>query len=332
MAKIIAIGNALVDIMTLLDNDVTISELGIPKGSMQLVNANTSEEIQKKTKNLKKTLACGGSAANTIRSLARLKVDTCFIGKVGDDEYGRFYTTDMQNSGTETQIIISKEPTGKAIAFISPDTQRTFATFLGAAGELSEEDITPQIFDKFDIFYVEGYLVQNQKFIEKAISTAKNCGLTIVLDLASFNIVENNLDFLKHISKQYVDIIFSNEEEVRVFSSNNDPYLGLKYLSEFCDIAIVKVGKNGSYVKKDDFEFHEPALCYEAIDSTGAGDFFAAGFLYGYINNLPLEISVKLATILAGNVMEFIGPNLDENRWKLAISQINQIVSLAPKK
>lgn len=332
MSKVIAIGNALVDVMTLLDSDLTLSELSIPKGSMQLVDLKTSEEIQNKTKNLKKSLACGGSAANTIRALACLKADSCFIGKVGNDEYGQFYISDMQNSGAKTNIVYCKEPTGKAVALISPDAQRTFATFLGAAGELTENDINPEIFYGYNIFYVEGYLVYNHNFIEKAIRTAKEAGLTIALDLASYNVVEDNLDFLKEISKKYVDIIFSNEEESKAFSGFDDPYQGLKYISDFCKIAIVKVGKNGSYIKKGDFECHEPALNYEALDSTGAGDFFAAGFLYGLINGYPLEISMKFATILAGNVMEFIGPKLDEKRWNLVVSQINQISSLVPKR
>lgn len=308
-------GNALVDIMMQIDNDLLLSELSLPKGSMQLVGSITSQNILEKTKNLSQTLACGGSAANTIRVLARIGAETSFFGKVGKDEYGDFYISDMINSGVETHIIQSETPTGKAIALVSPDANRTFATHLGAACELLPEDITPNIYSGASIFYIEGYLVQNHELIEKSLKTAYDCDLITVLDLASFNVVEENLDFLQKLATNYVDIIFANEEESFAFTGEKDTKKALEIISSYCDIAILKLGGKGSLVKSGNFIHFEPAIKINAIDSTGAGDFYAAGFLFAYTKKYTLDICANLGTLLAGHVMEFIGPRLDEQTW-----------------
>ena len=314
MLKIISVGNALVDVITMIDNELTLQKLLLRKGSMQLVNEDISAKIRKETENFRQILACGGSAANTIRALARINVETCFIGKVGKDEYGTFYASDMKNAGVETHFMLSETPTGRAIALILPDAERTFATFLGAGGELLPEEIKAEIFIGYDIFHVEGYLVYNQELIEKAVKTAKKCGLKISLDMASFNVVEDNLEFLKYLAKNYVDIIFANEEEAKAFTGK-EPREALDVIAEMCEIAVVKIGDKGSFVKTNDFIHYEPALNINPLDSTGAGDFYAAGFLYGLIHNMDLSKCAKIGTLLAGNVMEFEGPRLDEKRW-----------------
>ena len=316
MMKIIAMGSALVDIMTMLDSDLALEKLNLPKGSMQLIDAETSKKIQKETKKFKQTIECGGSAANTIRALARLNVKTSYLGKTGEDDLGNFYISNLKECGVCPTIIKSKTPTGVAFAFVSKDSERTFATYLGAASELKPEDIMDSIFDGFDILHIEGYLVFNHDLIRKAIVTAKNKGLKISLDMASYNVVADNLEFLKDLIKNYVDIVFANEEEAKAFTGEQ-PKEALYTISEFCDIAVVKVGEHGSYVKNGDYIHHEKSLKINPVDSTGAGDYFAAGFLYGIVRGFSLDKCAKIGTILAGNVMEFVGPILDEDRWTL---------------
>ncbi len=314
MTKIIAMGNALVDVMTMLNDDQVLDTLGLPKGSMQLVDLETSNKVQEITDNLPKSLASGGSAANTIRSLARLGISTGYLGKIGRDKMGEFFTQDMKNTGVNTRLIKSDTPTGLAVALVSKDSERTFATCLGAAAELTPDEITESIFEGYDILHVEGYLIFNNELIEKAMQTAKNCGLTISLDLASYNVVELNLEFLKYLTEKYVDIVFANEEEAKAFTGH-EPQRALEMISGICDIAIVKVGEEGSYIKKGKEVHKAGVIKVKPIDSTGAGDNYAAGFLYGMVNNWSLDRCAKAGAILAGNVIEVIGATMDENRW-----------------
>ncbi len=324
MAKIIAMGNALVDIMTMLDDDQVLNNLNLPKGSMQLVDAETSKKVQEFTEHLSKSLASGGSAANSIRSLATLGTKTGYLGKIGRDKMGEFFAKDMINTGVTPKLIKTDTPTGIAVALVSKDSERTFATYLGAAAELTPEDITPEIFEGFDILHVEGYLIFNNELIEKTMQTAKECGLTVSLDMASYNIVDANLEFLKYLTEKYVDILFANEEEAKSFTGK-EPEEALEMISKICNIAIVKVGKNGSYVKKGDFKHEEGVIKVKPIDSTGAGDNYAAGFLYGITNNWDLAKCAKAGAILAGNVIEVIGTTMDEKRWENIKQEIAKI-------
>ena len=324
MAKIIAMGNALVDIMTMLNDDQVLDNLNLPKGSMQLVDLETSVKVQEFTGDLSKSLASGGSAANTIRSMAVLGAQTGYLGKIGRDEMGKFFAQDMLKTGVTPKLIETDTPTGIAVALVSKDSERTFATHLGAAAELTPEDITSEIFDGFDILHVEGYLIFNNELIEKAMQTAKECGLTVSLDLASYNVVEANLEFLKYLVDKYVDILFANEEEAKAFTGK-EPEEALEMISKVCDIAIVKVGEDGSFIKKGVFKHEEGVIKVKPIDSTGAGDNYAAGFLYGIMNNWDLAKCAKAGAILAGNVIEVIGATMDEKRWERIKTEIKKL-------
>lgn len=199
MAKVIGLGNALVDIMTMIDSDKVLEKLNLPKGSMQLVDSELSEKIQLETKKFPRSMASGGSAANTIRSLANMGIETGFVGKIGPDELGDFFASDMKRTGVIPRLIKSETASGRAVALVSKDSERTFATYLGAAAELLAEDINATMFVDYDILHVEGYLIINHELIEKAMSLAKENGLKVSLDLASYNVVEDNLEFLRYL-------------------------------------------------------------------------------------------------------------------------------------
>jgi sugar/nucleoside kinase (ribokinase family) len=321
--KILGLGNALVDIMTKLQNDNLLKQLNLPKGSMQLVDSDTSVDILNKTKELTQTLTSGGSAANTIHGLAILGVDTGFIGKVGDDSMGDVFSSDMKKSGIKPQLLKSKTPTGKAIALVSPDSERTFATYLGAAVELTAQDITENMFDGYQYFHIEGYLVQNHELIEESIKMAKQKGLKISLDLASYNVVEDNLDFLNRVVQQYVDIVFANEEEAKAFTGK-EPEEALDIISGMCDIAIVKIGKDGSLIKTNGITFKSGVVDAKRVDTTGAGDLYAAGFLYGLINNKTMKECGYIGALLAGKVIETMGAKITEDNWKIIKADLDK--------
>ncbi|MCF6170214.1 MAG: adenosine kinase [Bacteroidales bacterium] len=315
MTKVLGIGNALVDALIKLENDSFFEELGFPKGSMQLVDETTSAMIQEKSRHLEKEMASGGSAANTIHGLARLGVETAFIGTIGEDEIGRFFKDDLEKSKIKPLLNISKTPSGLANAMISKDGERTFGTFLGAAIELSAGDLKTGHFKGFSILHVEGYLVQNHELLETILRLASQSGLKISLDLASFNVVEDNLDFLKAMVSKYVDIIFANEEEAEAFTGQQ-PGDALKTLAKQTETAVVKIGSKGSMILSGNQQTNVGIVPTRVVDTTGAGDLYAAGFLFGLINNWDMEKAGLLGAKLASKVIEDYGAKISEAGWK----------------
>jgi sugar/nucleoside kinase (ribokinase family) len=314
MKKILGIGNALVDIMTQLDNDVLLTKFGLPKGSMQLVDKDKSGHVNLNTSHLKKDITSGGSAANTINGLANLGSACGYIGKVGNDDFGDFFENDLINNHIYSLLFKSDTQTGIAMALVSPDSERTFATYLGAAVELSANDLSENEFDGYDILHIEGYLVFNNVLLEKAMKLAKNAGLKISLDLASYNVVEANLEFLKKMAIEYVDIIFANEEEAKAFTGK-EPEAALDEMAALCEIAVVKIGAYGSLIKKDGVSYKVGVIPVTPKDTTGAGDLYASGFLYGLTKNLPIHKCGEIGSILSGKVIEVMGAKMPAETW-----------------
>ncbi|MDO9581213.1 MAG: adenosine kinase [Bacteroidales bacterium] len=315
MKKILGIGNALVDVMTLINEDSILEKFSLPKGSMQLVDNEMSEIVKSGTKHLNNSLASGGSAANTIHGLAMLGVKTGFIGSIGKDEMGDFFENDMKNAGIKTLLSRRNSVTGTAVALISPDSERTFATHLGAAVELEASDLNPDDFDGYDILYLEGYLIVNKLLVDTACRIAKEKGMKIALDLASYNVVEELLADFKETVENYVDIVFSNEEEAKSFTGL-EPVKALDHIAKICDVAVVKVGSDGSWVKGGEEVIKIGTERVTLKDTTGAGDLYASGFLYGYANGLSLDKCGQLGSLMAGKVIEIVGARMEESRFK----------------
>lgn len=321
--NILGIGNALVDVLIQIPTDELLNELELPKGSMQLIDRERLLIINDRIKNHHQSQVAGGSSANTMAGLARLGNQCGFIAKTGRDETGHVFYNDMKACGVEPSLLKSDTPTGTALTFISPDGERTFGTFLGAAAELNAEDLNAEMFSGYDLFYIEGYLVQNHALIERAASLAKALGLKIAIDLASYNVVESNLEFLFHLIKEYAHIVFANEDESKAFTGKN-PHDSLHYLSEISDIAIVKIGSSGSLIKDKNNILTIDAITATSIDTTGAGDLYAAGFLHGFVNEMPLDKCGEYGSLLAGNIVEVIGTKMPNDRWNTILTKIQQ--------
>lgn len=326
MKKIIGIGNALVDVMTMIEDDSILTNFGLPKGSMILVDNEKSRIVKESTKHLKQSLASGGSAANTIHGLAMLKAKARFIGSIGNDETGDFFEKDMKDAGVDTFLIRRKNITGTAVALISPDSERTFATHLGAATELCSDDLSGELFRNYNILYLEGYLINDKSLVEKACQLAKENNMEVALDLASYNVVDAKLDDFRDIVAKYVDIIFANEEEAKSFTDMG-PEKALESMAELCSIAIVKTGKEGSLIRRGDELIKINALPVTCNDTTGAGDLYAAGFLYGYSKHIPLDKCGALGSLLAGNVIEIVGARIPAKKWGKIVKVVNSIVN-----
>lgn len=321
MKKVIGLGNALVDVLTEMNDNNLLEHFSLPKGSMQLVDADFSNKVLKETAHLKQTHASGGSAANTIHGLAKLGVPVSFIGKVGKDEMGDFFHNDLKNNQIKPFLVRSNNETGRAIALISEDAERTFATYLGAAVELSPDDILEDAFNDSHYLHVEGYLVQNHELLEHSVKLAKGKGLKISLDLASYNVVEDNLEFLQSIVEKYVDIVFANEEEAKAFTGYEDPRKALDVLAGFTEIAVVKVGKEGSMVYHQGEYFKIETDKVNSIDTTGAGDLYASGFLYGLVNGLDMAMCGKIGSLLASKVIQVTGAKIHPDEWSTILEK-----------
>ncbi|OPZ98617.1 MAG: putative sugar kinase YdjH [Bacteroidetes bacterium ADurb.Bin408] len=314
MKKILGIGNALVDVMVRLDSDNFLKEMGLPKGSMQLIDTQFAKDLQGKISDFPKSISAGGSAANTINGLANLGVETGFIGVVGKDAMGKYFSDDMLKNKITPHLTQSNSPSGVATAFVTPDSERTFATYLGAAMELNENHLNEEVFKLYDIIHIEGYLVQNYDLVKGIMKLAKKCGLKIALDLASYNVVESNLDFIKSLVNDYVDIVFANEEEAKAFTGL-EPHEALDSMALSCELCIVKLGSKGSIVKMKEQKHIIDIVPSECIDTTGAGDMYAAGFLYGLINNYTIDLCGKVGSLLAGKVIQEMGSKIQPTVW-----------------
>ena len=326
MKAVLGIGNALVDILATLPSDALLDKYSLPKGSMQHVDENTSNKILEEVLAMGCQRVAGGSSANTINGIAKLGIKAGFIGKLGADKLGADFGTDQKNSNIHSALLTGSVSSGRAMVLISSDAERTFAVYLGSAIELCPADLHTSMFEGYTHFHIEGYLVQNHHLFEKAVELAKLNGMTVSLDMASYNIVDENKAFLGRMLEHYVDIVFANEEEAKSFTGM-EPDRALERFAELCDIAVVKIGKNGSLVKRKHELYRINAIAANAIDATGAGDLYASGFLYGLANELMLDKCGMVGSLCAGKVVEVVGPKMSDATWNEIKKEVEAIAS-----
>ena len=324
MPSVIGIGNALVDIINVLENDKLLDSFGLIRGSMTLVDADLSRKIYDATYFNKREITTGGSAANTIHALAELGVNCGYVGKIGNDMLGKIFREEFERKNIKPHLLSSEKDTGRVIDLVSPDSERTMATYLGAAADLKPEELSRAIFRGYSFLYIEGYLVQNQRLIETAIDLAKQERLNIAIDLSSFNIVELNLSFLRRLIAEKVDIVFANEEEAFAFTGKQ-PDEAVAEIASMCETAIVKKGKEGSLIMQSGELYKVDSFSANAIDTTGAGDNYAAGFIYGLTKGFSITQSGRIASLIAGKAVEVMGAKIPGTMWPEVLNKINSM-------
>lgn len=326
MKSILGIGNALTDILAVFPDDSLLEQYHLPKGSMQHVDMETGDKIWEALKPHGVKYVPGGSAANTVTCTSIFGMPSGYIGKIGNDELGHLFRSTMEQYGVKTTMLEGTKSSGRCMAFITgANAERTFADYMGAALEMKPEDLRPEYFEGYDYVHIEGYLVQDQDLISRAAQLAKEAGCTVSIDMASYNVVESNHAFLHNLVDNYVDIIFANETEARAFTGK-EPREAINEMARLCDIAIVKVGKEGSMVQKgNEYHFIE-AWPAKPIDATGAGDTYAAGFMYALSLGMPLKVCGEVGSIIAAKVVEVIGTKIDVPRWREAKIEIRQLI------
>jgi len=313
--KILGIGNALVDVSIRLPDEKLLCELNVAKGSMNLIDIEKRKTIFDKIKSFTVTQTTGGSVSNTTLALKQLGGPVGFMGKAGNDAYGDFYLKEMTDLDIELHLFQENTFSGTAITLITPDGERTFCTYLGAAADMQKEDLDSAVFEQYTHLYIEGYLVQNHELIETALAMAKALKMTIILDLASYNVVASDREFIQGLTDRYVDILFANEEEAMALTGKPSE-IAINEIAEKVPTVVMKGGAKGSWVKQKGCFIHVPVYkVIEPVDTTAAGDYFAGGYFYGMLNRLNPEKCAKLGTLLSYYIIQVIGTKLTEETW-----------------
>ena len=307
--NILGIGNAIVDVLGYCsDDDLTNRQL--QKGGMSLIDEATAETLYDQMGQAEEQ--SGGSAANTVAALAGLGLKCGFVGKVRDDQLGKIFSHDLKGIGVEfiTPAASDGPSTARCLIHVTPDAQRTMATYLGACITLAPTDIDQEQVKNADITYVEGYLWDAPaaiEAIEKALKTAKDSGNKTAFTLSdTFCVARHREAFLKLAAE--VDILFANEAEVMALFEENDIEAALTKLSDICNLAAVTMGEKGAVVLSKSERHDVAADAVEKLeDTTGAGDLFAAGFLYGVAQNWPLPECARLGNKTAGRIIQQLG-------------------------
>ncbi len=318
MSKIIGIGNAIVDILSKVEDEF-LHVHHFEKSSMALIDETMDQKLTESVNPEKVT--SGGSAGNTIAAISELGGKTTFIGKVGDDEFGKKFISEIEKTGAEfSSNDFHNSASAKSFIFVTPDAHRTMCTYLGCASQITEEDIKEEDFKDAKILYLEGYLWDAPETIlalKKAIKLAKENDVKVAFTLSdSFCVVRHKEDFLNLI-KNDLDIVFANEAEFLEVSGNEEFNLdnAIKFFSQNQNLtAFVTRSEKGCIAIKDKNAIEIAGQkVNNLVDTTGAGDAFAAGSLYGLANGKTLEESAKLGNILASKIIQQFGARFEED-------------------
>lgn len=312
---ITGIGSALVDVL-INETDEFLQKFNKKKGGMTYVTADEQQAIISASSRTP-AIVPGGAACNTILGVGRLGGAARFIGARGKDEYGDVFENKVRDCRVEPVLSYFDTPTGKVLSIVTPDAQRSMFTDLGASSLLDPAIVTREMFSDTAIALVEGYLLFNRDLMIAAVKAAKAAGALVALDLASFEVVNASKDILTDLIKEYVDILIANEDEAKAYTGESDEIAALEKLSANVAYAVLKVGSRGSYIRHDNTVTRiAPVKGNAPVDTTGAGDLWAAGFLYGMANGLSIEKSGQLGSMCGYEVCQVMGAHIPGLVWE----------------
>ena len=304
--------------------DGLLQEIGFQKGGMFLIGLDEQEALVGHITPYIVNATSGGSGANTSIGLAMLGAQACYAGKIGNDVHGALYTEKLQEKKVAVSVGQGEGTTGICVVLVTPDAERTLCTYLGICRELGPEDVVLDAIRSSKYLYVTGYLwdTDTQKeAVLLAMRTAKEAGVAVALSLSDpFCVNRHKADFIQ-IARDYVDLILGNEEEAQSLTDTNTAIEAIRATESLSEMAVVTLGARGALLRQGKTVIEVPAYRVNAIDTTGAGDMYAAGILYGLTHNMPLEKTGHLAAYLAAQVVAHLGPRLDVLD-KQAISEI----------
>ena len=308
--KILGIGNAIIDVLCKVDDEF-LKKYSLTKSTMKLIDEIEFKNLINEVK-IEETIS-GGSVANSIVGLSRLGNDVGFIGKVRDDDLGKKYEDGLKKENV--RYLYSKKdeplPTGSCLILITPDSERTMCTFLGTAGKINDNDVNSEIVKKSEITFLEGY-IWDEGEPKKAFDKAINNSNKVAMSLSDLFCVERHKSHFLEMVKNRLDITFCNEQEISSLIDAKDFNEVISFCKSIKRLVVVTRGEKGSVViNNNDIVECESKKNLNIKDLTGAGDLFAAGFLHGYINNLPIRHSLELGTDMSSKIIQKIGARLD---------------------
>jgi len=312
---VVGIGSPLLDFIVEVDENI-LAEINLKKGQMHLIDERESRNILKRLEKHKVKIAPGGSSANTLAGVSALGGSAVFLGKIGNDKHGDIYEQRTTEDGVNSKL--SKHDsakTGHSITFITPDSERSFATHLGAALHLRKEDVFESDIKDSKILHIEGYQLEDVKTKAAclhAMKIAKNNKVKVSIDLSDPGLIGRNLNELKNIVKEFADIVFVNETEAEAFTGEKEEK-ALHKIYDMCEIAIVKLGDNGSLIKADNMLYRIPVYKTNVVNKNGAGDMYAAGIIYGLANKINIEKAGNIAAYAAAKVVSSKGARLEKD-------------------
>lgn len=315
--RILGVGSPMMDLLAQVP-DSFLDGISGAKGGMEWVSPGEMNEIIARLPEAPHR-APGGSAANTVCALARLGLPVALLGKMGLDAEADAYKEAFIELGGSAECFkyTDERVTGRCLSLITPDGERTMRTDLGAAMMIGIEDVTPADFKGCRHVHVEGYGLYNPDFVSHVLKTAKSCGCTVSLDLGSFEVVRGVRTLLPALLRDYVDVVFANEEEARAFCDEDDPERALDALAACCEAAAVKLGAKGAWIQSGADRVRVDAVpVAKVVDTTGAGDCWAAGVLFGRLNGLALEESGRLASLIGAETVSCLGASPNEEAWR----------------
>lgn len=307
---VVGIGNAIVDVLSFMPESF-LAEQGMKKGAMTLIDDARAESLY--TAMGQGTEVSGGSAANTLAGLASLGARAAFVGKVSDDQLGNIFRHDLTATGVEykTPFGTSGKPTARCLIAVTPDGQRTMNTYLGAAGEIFAADLDSAPIAKAQVLYVEGYLWHlpvTKETLKRAFTIARQHGTKIAFTASDTFCVEGAREEFLHMIAHDFDILFCNEAEAKALYPGKDFQAVLNTLGKLCKLVAVTMSEKGSMVLKGEERIHIEAVpVKEVVDTTGAGDLYAAGFLYGLTHGMDLEACGRLGSACAAEIITQLG-------------------------
>ncbi len=307
------LGNSLVDIQVNVD-DYIINKLILKKGEMILTDIDEQLKYLNELKNVNRNLCSGGSAANTIIAFSKFGGKTCYMSLLGDDELGYFYANEFREIGIDLHANhLQSDPTGTCLVMITPDSERTMCTSLGATGKFKPENLNNEMIATSEWLYLEGYKFtaeDSTNAIYKSIEIAKNNKTKIALTFSDGFITTYYKDKLHDVVMQS-DLIFCNENEALSFTGEHDFNIAFAKLEEMVPNVVVTLGANGSLIKYNGEKFRIPSYPASPVDSTGAGDMYAGAFLYELIvNNSPLKAG-HLGSFASAKIVSQLGARLN---------------------
>ena len=309
---ITAVGHAIVDVLAPADEAFLVSH-DLHKGSMTLIDQHRAVSLSEAMADSE--MASGGSAGNTISGAASYGAKCAYIGKVAHDALGEFFSKDLKKMGvTFNTPVLHDDPThtGRSLINVTQDGQRTMSTFLGAAALVSPADVDPEVIKASQIVYLEGYLFDTpsgRETFAKASQIARDSGRKTAITLSDSFVVDRWRDDLLAFIDRHIDLVFANEAELLALFQTDDFYKALRYMRQKVDLAFITRGKEGSVCAKLDDTHIIPIYPTEAVvDTTGAGDQYAAGVLYGLSQGLHVETCGRLGSVAAAEVIAHYGP------------------------